>query len=100
MKHPGAKEGKLCCFKIGNLGNRTCPWHELRICSQNAVNVGPDDYLIRIEGCPENRRREVRAAPAESCPDTFRGDADEACNNGRDSLLQQRPQVGFASLPN
>jgi hypothetical protein len=42
VNHFGTKVSQFKCFLIAHLRQHLCLWHQPRICTQNAIDIGPD----------------------------------------------------------
>eukprot|EP00162_Nutomonas_longa_P014203 comp21867_c0_seq1/m.49520 comp21867_c0_seq1/g.49520 ORF comp21867_c0_seq1/g.49520 comp21867_c0_seq1/m.49520 type:complete len:779 (-) comp21867_c0_seq1:129-2465(-) len=65
MQHLGAKVGELHGLVVGNKVEAARTGHDARVGRVDAVNVGPDGDLARMEQGANDRARKVRAVAAE-----------------------------------
>src|SRR5262249_5206565 len=90
MNHLGPVIGKLNGLGKADLGKHAGIRAEARVGAEDAVNVGPDPYLIALEDRTKNRRRGIGTATAERSRLALLGSTAEAGYDREASLIEQR----------
>jgi hypothetical protein len=78
----GAVVGDLGSLAVMELGDEARLGHVPRVCGQDPRHVLPEHAALRAQGAREERRREVRPAPAEGRELALGAGADEARDDG------------------
>ena len=99
MQHLGAVIGQFGRFRVGDLGQHLGIRHQPRIGAHDAIHVGPDPKLGRVQRRRQDGGRIIRTAASQRGGPAVGGGAIEARHHRNRALADQRQQVGPRLLP-
>src|SRR6266404_4673772 len=92
MKNFGSTGCQRVCLVVAEIVKQLCFHGLVGIFGVDAVDVGPDHEFVSVHDVSDDRAREIRAVAAERGDPAIGSRADEAGDDGDDSVFEKWKQ--------